>query len=189
MKIEFDTQNTHEIKIVAEILSRFGGQPVNDNLLHAQPEVARNAGTTALVSSPMISKTGGSSVSGGEAAVAASAPAVEKRRGRPAKVKEEVAEPAAPQEIKIVRPEPAPAPEPEPAPEPVAVAEPEPEFDFDQVDEQPELTLDDVRVALQKFAEKHGLPDGKALLHSFKASRISELAATDYAAFIKACQA
>jgi hypothetical protein len=178
MKIEFDTQNTSEIRLVAEILSKLGGQPVNDNKHHAQPEVASNAGTTASASSPTISKAEGSGVSGGGAS--ALAPAAEKRRGRPPKAKEEAvqAAPAAPEAIKIVRPAPVPAPEPV-----------EPEVDFDQVDELPPATLDDVRAGLQKFTSRHGMPDAIALLKTFNASRISELAVADYDAFIEACQA
>lgn len=51
------------------------------------------------------------------------------------------------------------------------------------------LTVDDVRAALQGFTAAHGVPAGLALLKTFGASRISELKAEDYPAFVKGCAA
>lgn len=177
MKIEFDTQNPNEIRIVAEILTRFGGIPANDNTTNAQPEVASNTGSTVSGSSPAIGvfPPEDSGVSRGEAAAAASTPAAEKRRGRPAKVKPEPA--PVPEPVRIQVPARPSVPEPEPTPEPVAAAPV-----ADKV-----LTMDDVRTALESFIAKHGLPDGKALLKAYNAGRISELAAEDYAEFVRDC--
>lgn len=89
-----------------------------------------------------------------------------KRRGRPPKAK-----PATTEELVATV---GPDVEPEasaPAPEPAA------------------FTIDDVRAALQGFTARQGLPAGIGLLKQFGASRISELKAEDYAAFVKGCAA
>lgn len=177
MKIEFDTQNPNEIRFVAEMLTRLANRAANDNTTNAQPEVASNTGSTVSGSSPTIGvfPPEDSGVSGDEAATAASTPAVEKRRGRPAKVKLDPT--PEPDPIRIQVPARPSVPEPEPTPEPVAAV---PVADK-------ALTMDDVRTALESFIAKHGLPDGKALLKTYNAGRISELAVEAYAEFIQAC--
>lgn len=52
-----------------------------------------------------------------------------------------------------------------------------------------ELSIDDVRAALQQFTVAHGVPKGIELLKEYGASRISELGAEHYAAFVEACAA
>ena len=50
------------------------------------------------------------------------------------------------------------------------------------------LTLDDVRAALNAFVVANGIPAGVALVKEFKGSRVSDLSADSYEAFIQACQ-
>lgn len=107
-----------------------------------------------------------------EAAAPAPTPAA-KRRGRPPRKEVEVVE----------EPEAADAAEPEPDQLGLPEIEPEPEA------ADKELTLDDVRSALQQFTAVKGITAGVALLRSFNAGRISELAADNYAAFVKECAA
>lgn len=45
-------------------------------------------------------------------------------------------------------------------------------------------TLDDIRNALKTYTSKHGMDAGIALLKSFEAQRVSELAAEKYAEFV-----
>ena len=49
------------------------------------------------------------------------------------------------------------------------------------------LTLDDVRAALQGFTAANGVPAGIELLKEFGATRISELKAEQFAAFMGKC--
>lgn len=81
--------------------------------------------------------------------------------------------------LKVVEtPEPeAPAPEPEAAPEPAPAPEPT----------GPALTIDDMRVALQSFSRKNGVPASVELLKKYNASRISDLAVDRYTDFLKEC--
>lgn len=83
--------------------------------------------------------------------------------------------------LKVVEtPEPeAPAPEAEAAPEPAPAPEPT----------GPALTIDDMRVALQSFSRKNGVPASVELLKKYNASRISDLAVDRYADFLKECGA
>ena len=50
------------------------------------------------------------------------------------------------------------------------------------------LTLDDVRAALNAFVVANGIPAGTALVKEFKGSRVSDLSADSYAAFVQACR-
>jgi hypothetical protein len=45
-----------------------------------------------------------------------------------------------------------------------------------------------VRAALQSYTVANGIEAGVGLLKQFGAARVSELAAGEYAAFIKACK-
>lgn len=83
--------------------------------------------------------------------------------------------------LKVVEtPEPeAPAPEAEAAPEPAPAPEPT----------GPALTIDAMRVALQSFSRKNGVPASVELLKKYNASRISDLNPARYADFLKECGA
>lgn len=50
------------------------------------------------------------------------------------------------------------------------------------------LTLDDVRAALTAFVVANGIPAGMALVKAFNGSRVSDLSADSYAAFVQACR-
>lgn len=52
-----------------------------------------------------------------------------------------------------------------------------------------DLTIDDVRAALQRYTAVHGMPDGIALLKNYGAGRISELGLEQYPLFIAECDA
>lgn len=83
--------------------------------------------------------------------------------------------------LKVVETPEAPAPEPEAAPEPAPAPAPEAIG--------PALTVDDMRVALQSFSRKNGVPASVELLKKYNASRISDLAVDRYADFLKECGA
>jgi hypothetical protein len=87
--------------------------------------------------------------------------------------------------LKVVEtPEPeAPAPEPETAPASAPASAPAPE------PTGPALTIDDMRVALQSFSRKNGVPASVELLKKYNASRISDLAVDRYTDFLKECGA
>lgn len=50
-------------------------------------------------------------------------------------------------------------------------------------------TADDVRAALAKVNEKHGMDKCRAVLAEFAHERISEVAVAEYAAFVARCEA
>ena len=50
------------------------------------------------------------------------------------------------------------------------------------------LTLDDVRAALNAFVVANGIPAGTALVKAFNGSRVSDLPADSYQAFVQACR-
>lgn len=166
--IELELSNTAALAALLA-LAQSQNIPTSVQGAGAQPEVASNAGSSALVSS----LTEGAAVSEGavvagetpEAKTAPSAP--EKKRGRPAKPKEEAAAPVE----KPVDAETAPTVS-------AATTEPAP---------AKEATIDDVRAALQGFTAKNGVPAGIDLLKEFGAARISELKEADYAAFVEKC--
>ena len=102
-----------------------------------------------------------------------------------------VAEPAV-AEPAVAEPAPTPAPTPTPTAiktktkKSVPVDAPPPE---DATTAEPaSLTLDDVRAALNAFVVANGIPAGTALVKAFNGSRVSDLPADSYAAFMQACQ-
>lgn len=175
MQITFDTSNTKDLNILCKLLAAA-------QILHAQPEVVDNTGTVGLAASAMTSKANGVSDGAGEAADAAGDPTpaldnvqaeAKGKRGRKPKVDAPEPEPiTSGDEWKV----------PETKPDPQRDANPQPEGEPVK-----QLTLDDVRGALQQFTAEKGVPAGVELLKKFNAGRISELAAADYAEFVKAC--
>lgn len=137
----------------------------------AQPAVAENTGTTALVTPP---STEGSGVS--EPVVEQSTPAASEKKERKPRAKKEE-----PVQAEVVVDEPTDEPEPEVAAEPKPVEQAAP-----AVDAKP-LSLDEVRAALQLFTGKHGMQAAIKLLGEFGAGRISELKPEQYAAFAEKC--
>lgn len=91
------------------------------------------------------------------------------KRGRKAKVQDE--------------PEVAPVE----APEAPVVDENQIDLPLEEAAPAKELTVDDVRGALQAFTTAKGVPAGIELLKKYGAGRISELKSKDYAAFIGEC--
>lgn len=61
--------------------------------------------------------------------------------------------------------------------------------DTPQSSAPPDLSLDDVRAALQRYTAVHGMQNGISILKSYGAGRISELDANQYALFIAECDA
>lgn len=111
----------------------------------------------------------------------------QKKRGRKPKAEPAPLPPVVSgQEWRVPNP-PEPSPVPEPVVEVQAQAEPELPLETNTVATATELTLDDVRGALQGYTAKHGVPAGIELLKKFDAGRISELNADQYAAFVEAC--
>lgn len=166
MHITFDTSNPNDLKILSAILSM---------AVAPQPEVGQNTGTVASSESPSLPHEGNGV--GGAAEVDA-APVPEKaKRGR--KPKAEAVEPVAVEEpqgnVEAVVEETA---------APAAVEETASGAD---APEAKPLTLDEVRAALQTFTTANGIPAGIALLKEFNAGRISELDASNYAAFVARC--
>lgn len=179
MQITFDTSNPSDMAVLNRLFPALS--PSAPVATPAQPEVAQNAGSAASVH-PVSSFAEGSAVS--EPGAEQSAPAASVKRGRKPKA-EAVAQPAAdvPQITHF---------------EPEAAAEAAPEMNDGQqelpLDEQPAepakaLSVDEVRAALQQFTAAKGVPAGVALLKEFGAGRISELDASNYAAFVARCAA
>lgn len=96
----------------------------------------------------------------------ATAPAA-KKRGRPKA-----------DHLKVVEPPPAPAPAPEPAPQPEA---------GDTISSV-EITIEDVRSALQSYSKAHSVAAAYELLKKYSATRISDLQPEHYASFVRDCQ-
>lgn len=166
MQITFDTTNPQDLEILKAILPKFAPHhPGADT----QPAVV-NTGSNV----PAITQHSGDvAVSGAD-----TAPAPVKKRGR---TKPEIRD--VEQAEAAVEQEETPENEEIPAVElaPAAV---------EQVPAEVAIpyTIDDVRAALQAFTAKAGIDGGIQLLKNFGAQRISELKASDYAAFVGACQ-
>lgn len=164
MQITFDTTNPQDLEILLTILPKFASSHPRAD---AQPQVVNSGSDTSDGFVPQYAE--GVAVS----EAAESAPAPVKKRGRikpemrgvePAEIAVEQEE--TPENEQIQRVEPAPA----------AVEQSAKEY-----------TIDDVRGALQAFTAKAGIEGGIQLLRNFGAQRISELKASDYAAFVAGC--
>lgn len=150
---------------------------------NSQPAVEENTGNdgTGLSPSPGAVVVSVESVVAGEipeAKTDSTAPVIEaKRRGRPRKEVPGVpvgkSEPQSPASTEDSAPK-------EESSSTSTDAEPAPT--------SPDLTLDDVRAALQEFTGAKGVPAGIALLREFGAARVSELPADKYAAFVEQCK-
>lgn len=88
------------------------------------------------------------------------------------------------------RKEAAEGPAVDPRQQPIDLDPPAPAAELMPLETAPEpagFTIDGVRVALQQFTAVKGVPAGVALLKEFGASRISELKAEQYDAFVAQC--
>lgn len=162
MQITFDLTNAQHRDYVSRIL--WALTPPQWAASAAQAEARTEAARPAAQADvPVVSAELPESLRAeAQAVAAANAEPVKRGRGRPRKA------PTHAELASTVGPDVEPEAEPEPA--------------------KP-LTVDDVRAALQGFTAAKGVPAGLALLKTFGASRISELKAEDYAAFVKGCAA
>lgn len=169
MQLTININNPAEISLAIQALGKLlpsdtlaGAQP--------QPQVGENSGSVSTVT-PFSTGAGTVTGAGAVGVSAADQPApalVKKVKAR----KEPVVVEAAPEEAN---------PTFEDVPE---LPEATPEAQAPRGD----LSLDDARDALKACTAKHGMDAGIALLKKFSAARISELAPSDYAAFIKEAQ-
>lgn len=155
----------------------------------AQPAVAENTGTTALVTPPSTEGSGVSETTGAVGVPAADQPVVstpEKKERKPRAKKEEVADAQVEKQDTAAD---ADTSSGHSAPETGSneeASDSAPSVTTAQADAK-SLSLDEVRAALQLFTGKHGMQAAIKLLGEFGAGRISELKPEQYAAFAEKC--
>ena len=157
MQITFDPYNTLERTFVNTLLASFSAGDVAA-VLHVPPQAQPAVADNAgIVETSATSEAFDDDAGGGVAPPASTSGEAPKKRGR--KPKAETVETVVQTVAEVATP-----PQEEVLP-----------------------TLDSVRAALQTFTVANGIEAGVGLLKQFGAARVSELAAGEYAAFIKAC--
>jgi hypothetical protein len=158
VQITFDPYNTVERHFVNTLLASFPASDVATAGLEPSQTQPVVVHNAGIVEASVTSGGFDDDAGGGEAPPAATSGDAPKKRGR--KPKAEAVEAVAP-----------------------SVAE-----SATQAQEEVLPTLDTVRAALQSYTVANGIEAGVGLLKQFGAARVSELAAGEYAAFIKACK-